>query len=70
MSGSCELQYFDSRYGDTYVIEARDGQFVSALRHVGRVGSDPIHYDKLWDIPEPHRTAILQLIHERCPKPI
>jgi len=53
--------YHDRRFGDTYVISIDDiGAFLGALRYVDRIGADPIQYDRLIDIPEPHRSEIRQ----------
>lgn len=58
------LVYDDSRFGDRYEVELSDtGVFLSALRFVDAIGSrDPIHYDKLCQVPQPHQNAIQQRI--------
>lgn len=40
----------------------RHNIFDQALRYVGTVGRDPVVYDTLEDIPEPHRSEIEHLI--------
>lgn len=63
------LRYYDPRFGDTYEIYLTlDGVFHSACRSVEQIGRDPIYYDALEDIPQPHRNAIEQMILERQTK--
>lgn len=54
--------YHDRRFGDTYVLslDEETGDLVGALRYVDRIGADPIQYDHLDHIPEPHRSEIRQ----------
>lgn len=57
------LVYSDTRYGDRYEISLSPcGDFLHALRFVDRIGSDPIHYDRLPDIPIAHQHEIRQRI--------
>lgn len=52
-----------SRSGDTYEIELDDeGNFSSAVRFMDQIGRDPIHYEKLSDLPIPHVPEIEHLI--------
>jgi hypothetical protein len=60
------LVYDDPRFGDRYEIElAPNGVFLSALRFVEGIGRDPIFYDKLSSIPQPHQNTIHQLIWQK-----
>lgn len=66
MSPSPDIIYEDMRFGDRYEIELDVlGDFVHAMRYVDRVGSDPIVYDRLHDIPQPHQHAIEQKIWQK-----
>lgn len=57
------LIYDDVRYGDRYEIELSPcGDFLHALRFVDRIGRDPISYDRITDIPNPHQHEIRQRI--------
>lgn len=56
--------FYDPRHEDTYVIELDDqGQFLVALRHVVGVGTAPIVYEYLEDVPQPHRDEIERKIN-------
>jgi len=58
------LIYDDTRYGDRYEVELTpQGDFLYALRFVDRIGSDPIHYCHLREIPVAHQHQIANLIH-------
>lgn len=60
------LTYDDIRYGDRYEIElSHAGDFLHALRFVDRIGRDPIPYDRLSDIPQPHQHEIRQRIWKK-----
>ena len=62
------IEYFDPRFGDTYVV-TMDGipfRVTRVLRYVDRIGRDPIPYDRVEDLPARARTAVEQLIHEKC----
>lgn len=60
------IEYYDQRFGDTYVVET-DGQTCSRItRYVDRIGFDPIHYDSLSDVPTRARTEIERLIYDKC----
>lgn len=57
------LVYDDPRFGDRYEIDLSDnGDFLSAVRFVDKIGRDPIVYDALSEIPQPHRNEIEQRI--------
>lgn len=58
--------FYDTRSGDTFVIELEDGDFAYALRYVIGIGRDPIQYNHLIDVPEPHRSTIEHKISKRC----
>lgn len=53
------LIFFDPRYGDTYhIVVDAEGSFASALRYTSAT-RPPILYSHLGDIPQPHRSEIL-----------
>lgn len=56
------LDYHCARTSDTYTVVLRHSVFDHALRYVGRIGSEPMVYDTLEEIPEPHRSEIENLI--------
>lgn len=57
------LSYYDSRHDDTYIVDLDDdSDFAVALRYVSGIRRDPIIYAHLVDVPEPHRSAIENLI--------
>lgn len=57
------------RYGDTYNIDLNDdGEFLSAVRYVDRVPSDPIAYTQLSELPQIHRHQIEEIIYRRKQK--
>lgn len=57
------LTYDDHRSLDRYEVDLTpDGEFDSALRFVTGIGRDPIHYGRLADVPQPHRSEIEQRI--------
>lgn len=59
------LSYYDPRHSDTYVVTIdSDGEFVCAKRYLVGVGRDPIIYDNLADVPQPHKANIEQKISE------
>ncbi len=63
------LRYYDPRYGDTYEIYLdREGNFISAARHIGAIGQDPIFYDHVSDVPTVHQAGIRDLIRQHQPK--
>lgn len=63
------LTYDDCRFGDRYEITLNpDGTFGHAVRFVDDTFRDPLHYDKLTNIPSPHREAIDHLIWQRTHK--
>lgn len=57
------LTYDDPRYGDRYEVElSPTGVFLSAVRFVEGIGRDPIVYDKLSHVPQPHQNELQHLI--------
>lgn len=55
------LRYYDSRYSDLYEVYFNDntGAFEGAVRSAGGViGSDPIYYTLLSELPPLHRDQI------------
>lgn len=66
MNPNFHFTLYDSRHGDTFVIEIEDGEFVSALRYTIGIGRDPIQYNDLADLPEPYQTQIENEISKRC----
>lgn len=59
------LSYYDQRHSDTYVVTIdAEGEFVFAKRYLVGVGRDPIVYDNLADVPQPHKANIEQKISE------
>lgn len=58
------LTYDDPRSRDRYEIEIDpdSGLLLHALRFVDKIGRDPIPYDSLAAIPQPHRSLIEQKI--------
>lgn len=61
--------YTDPRTGDTYNIDLDElGEFLSAVRYIDRVGSNPLACSTLADIPEPTRSIIVKKIFDRNAK--
>lgn len=59
------LSYYDPRHADTYVVTIdSEGEFICAKRYLVGVGRDPIVYESLADVPQPHKNAIEQKIIE------
>lgn len=52
------FDFHDTRSGNTYTVSLDAGEFLHALRYTGTIGTNPIEYDTLREIPEPHRTEI------------
>ena len=60
------FSYTDRRSGDRYDVDLTvSGEFEHARRYVGDTANNPIEYDHLWELPEPIRVVIDQLIHNR-----
>lgn len=57
------LSYYDPRHADTYVVYLDDlGDFLLARRYIVGQRNDPIVYENLADIPQPHKANIEQRI--------
>lgn len=56
------LTYYDQRFGDIYHIRVLGHKFLFALRYVERVGSDPITYDRIDELPDEAQNEIEQLV--------
>lgn len=57
--------YPHPRYEETFTIyldEDNDCAFIGVERFVGNIGGDPIRYESLSEIPQPHRHEIEQRI--------
>lgn len=57
------MKYFsftDVRFGDIFTVwyDDKDNSLIGVERHVGNVGSNPITYSHLWEIPQPFRSDI------------
>lgn len=60
------FSFYDSRHDDVYNIYLDEfGEFDCATRSVNGVGSSPISYHHLADVPEPHRSRIAAEIARR-----
>ncbi len=58
--------YTDRRSGDRYDIDLTDsGEFEHARRYVGDTVNNPIEYDNLWELPEPIRVVVDQIIQSK-----
>lgn len=47
-----------------YLDEDDDLSFIGVERFIGNIGGDPIRYESLQEIPQPHRHEVEQKIHE------
>lgn len=59
--------YTHPRFAETFNIfldEDKDCEFVGVERFIGNIGGDPIRYESLSEIPQPHRHEIEQRIYE------
>ena len=67
------MKYFsftDVRFGDTFTIwyDESDLSLIGIERHVGNVGSNPITYSTLWEVPQPFRSDINSRLSKlKCP---
>lgn len=65
------LDYIDSRYGDTFVIDfdVPSGDVHVITRYVEQIGRDPIRYDTIAECPNRVQDAIQSLIEKACQPP-
>lgn len=60
------LTHNDDRTGDTYVIYLTDDlQIDSIFRYIDRIGTDPLVYSAINEVPEQHQAALRDLWHKR-----
>lgn len=62
-----KIPYTDPRFGDFFVIhldEDDNFSFIGVERFLGNVTDDPIRYEHLGDIPQPHKHQVEQKIND------
>lgn len=61
--------YKNERWGDQYTIWHERGVFLGAERHIGQVGSSPINYTALSELPNIDRQRIEEELCRLARKP-